>query len=214
MDIYDYINDLYDEINESDQYFDYEDNDEIYESVDKEKWYDDTVITINYETDEYYFTPDFYKVKFDKEKNRFYYTNDDSEWVKNIKFKFPLENCQNIILKDNLDLSYDEIHNLIIQKAVDIAVKFIKLYHITNNFEEINSLRKKNKELIKLSEQLQISVMQLRDTNEILNNRLNKLEKLITNNGEKSNIKKTDSKTNLEDSIVKECYIDRKATVI
>jgi hypothetical protein len=214
MDIYDYINDLYDEVNELDNYFDYDDDDHIYQDNEKDKWYEDTIITIKYQEDEYYFTPDFYKVKYDKDKARYYYTNDDPEYVQNIKFKFPTENSQNIILKDNLNLSYDQIHNLVIKKAINLAVKFIQSYFIDNNLTEINSLRKKNKELIKLTEQLQMSVMELRDTNEFLHKRLNKLEKLITNNDKNIEKPNIEGKTTIKDSIIEECYIDRKATII
>ena len=85
-------------------------------------------------------------------------------------------------LLPKLNLEYDEIHDLIIDKALNIAIKYIQSNYINFCYDEIDSLKKRNKDINRLVDNTQLLLMKMQQENELLKKRLDKLERMNSPN--------------------------------
>jgi hypothetical protein len=175
MNIYEHINDFYSGIDEED-IFEYTDNIvKVYCDENDDEYEEESLIKYVYENNNYYFTPSFLKVKFSTEKNKYYAVSTDLPYK--VEFKFPQKNIHLIMLQPKLALEYDEIHDLIIKEALNIAIKYIQCNFINYTYDEVESINKKMKQVSNSAEQLKRLCISLQQENIILKKRLDKLER-------------------------------------
>lgn len=174
----DYINDLYEDINEE-VHFDYENKEKtkIYTN-EKEETYEETeLINVSYEYDDYYFTKDFRKVKKINDKYYFIPTDIDED----IQFIFPRNSSHIITLQPGLKISSDDMHDLIISKAKDVAIQLIQTSYIKYIYEENEKLVRDNKKISKALEATHQYMINLSEENIQLKKRMDQLETALSN---------------------------------
>ena len=174
----DYINDLYEDINEE-VHFDYENKEKtkIYTN-EKEETYEETeLINVSYEYDDYYFTKDFRKVK--KINDKYYFISTDID--EDIQFIFPRNSSHLITLQSGLKISSDDMHDLIISKAKDVAIQLIQTSYIKYIYEENEKLVRDNKKISKGLEATHQYMINLSEENIQLKKRMDQLESTISN---------------------------------
>jgi hypothetical protein len=142
----DYINDLYEDINEE-VHFDYDDREKTKVYISDDKFIDEDLINVSYEFDDFYFTKDFRKVK--KEGEKYFFVKKDENFDEDIKFTFPRNSSHLIILQSGLQISSTDMHNLIINKARDVAIQLIQTSYIKYIYEENEKLVRDNKKISK-----------------------------------------------------------------
>ena len=181
MNTYEYISDFFSGIDDED-IFEYKDDlKDVYQEEDNESNFDSTsLIKVTYEGKDYYFTSNFVKVKFSIEKNIYYAIK--STLPSEIEFKFPKNHKFQLKLLPKLNLEYDEIHDLIIDKALNIAIQYIQCNYINFCYDEIDTLKKKNKDISRLVDNTQLFIVKLQHENELLKKRLDKLERMNSPN--------------------------------
>jgi len=174
MNTYEYINELYDAMDDE-EVFDYKFDNIIY--CNDGSNYNDSIIKINYQNNNYYFTTSFIKIKFLEDEQKYFEMN--SKNIDNIKFIFPKNHEQYIQLQPNLDLSYDIIHDLIILEAINISIRYILSNFVNYSFDEIVELKKAIKGSSKLFEHSQMIMIDLREENKILKDKIDKIERFL-----------------------------------
>uniref|UniRef100_A0A6C0H0W8 Uncharacterized protein n=1 Tax=viral metagenome TaxID=1070528 RepID=A0A6C0H0W8_9ZZZZ len=174
MNTYEYINELYDAMDDE-EVFDYKFDNIIYCNDGSD--YNDSIIKINYQNNNYYFTTSFIKIKFLEDEQKYFEMN--SKNIDNIKFIFPKNHEQYIQLQPNLDLSYDIIHDLIILEAINISIRYILSNFVNYSFDEIVELKKAIKGSSKLFEHSQMIMIDLREENKILKDKIDKIERFL-----------------------------------
>ena len=181
MNTYEYINDFYSGIDDEDL-FEYKDDfTDVYRKEDNDAEFESTsLIKVTYEGNDYYFTSNFIKVKYSIEKNLYYAIKTDLPY--DVEFKFPKNHKFQLKLLPKLNLEYDEIHDLIIDKALNIAIKYIQSNYINFCYDEIDSLKKRNKDINRLVDNTQLLLMKMQQENELLKKRLDKLERMNSPN--------------------------------
>jgi len=123
----DYINDLYEDVSEE-VHFDYEDKEKfkIYKNDTDDDFEETHLLVVSHEFDDFYFTKNFIKVK--KIVNKYYFIKTDID--EEIKFTFPRSSSHLIVINEGIKLSYDDMHNLIIKLAKDVAIQLIQTSYI------------------------------------------------------------------------------------
>ena len=174
MNTYEYINELYDAMDDE-EVFDYKFDNIIY--CNDGSNYNDSIIKINYQNNNYYFTTSFIKIKFLEDEQKYFEMN--SKNIDNIKFIFPKNHEQYIQLQPKLDLSYDIIHDLIILEAINISIRYILSNFVNYSFDEIIELKKAIKGSSKLFEHSQMIMIDLREENKILKDKIDKIERFL-----------------------------------
>jgi FtsZ-binding cell division protein ZapB len=181
MNTYDIINELYAGVDDE-ELFKYDENIlNVYDDENSDEFEVSSLIKYTYDDIEYYFTPNFQKVKFCNEKKRYYKIQTDMPYT--VKFTFPNKNIKEISLPPKLNLEYDQIHDLIIRLALDVAIKYIQCNYINFCYDEIDELKKKFKKMIQVVEQSQIEITNLREENQMLKKMLIKLERKSNSTG-------------------------------
>lgn len=182
MNTIEYINDLYENMDDE-EVFDYDEEKKYQIHTDGNLTYSDYVIEVKHNNELYYFTPSFIKLKYLKEEKKIYEipTHHDEK----IEFIFPLNHEKLIKIPKLENLSYELVHDMIINEAINVAIRYIQTNYINYCFDEVESLRKKNKENSKIFEQMQLTLLELRDNNEELSRKIKYLEKNLSkdNNG-------------------------------
>jgi YHS domain-containing protein len=174
MNTYEYINELYDAMDDE-EVFDYKFDNIIY--CNDGSNYNDSIIKINYQNNNYYFTTSFIKIKFLEDEQKYFEMN--SKNIDKIKFIFPKNHEQYIQLLPKLDLSYDIIHDLIILEAINISIRYILSNFVNYSFDEIIELKKAIKGSSKLFEHSQMIMIDLREENKILKDKIDKIERFL-----------------------------------
>jgi hypothetical protein len=173
----DYINDLYEDINEE-VHFDYEDREKTKVYITDDKFIEEDLINVSYEFDDFYFTKDFRKVK--KEGEKYFFVKDDN-FDEDIKFTFPRNSSHLVIIQQGLKLSPSDIHDLIISKAKDIAIQLIQTSYIKYIYEENEKLVRDNKKISKGLEATHQYMINLSEENIQLKKRMDQLETTLVN---------------------------------
>lgn len=192
MNITEYINEFYAGVDDE-EVFEYDDEEDIHTTEDSLEYETLPLFKVKYDEKEYYFTSDFRKVKYSKEKDIYYLV--PCERSEKLDFQFPNNHTYLLKLQPKLNLEYDEIHDLIIDKAIQIGILYVQCNYLNYCYDEVELLRKRFKEVSKFAENTQMNIIKLQEENEILKKRLDKLERMNSAN-------KVDS------------YINRKQTVI
>jgi YHS domain-containing protein len=174
MNTYEYINELYDAMDDE-EVFDYKFDNIIY--CNDGSNYNDSIIKINYQNNNYYFTTSFIKIKFLEDEQKYFEINTKN--IDKIKFIFPKNHEQYIQLQPKLDLSYDIIHDLIILEAINISIRYILSNFVNYSFDEIVELKKAIKGSSKLFEHSQMIMIDLREENKILKDKIDKIERFL-----------------------------------
>lgn len=181
MNTYDIINELYAGVDDE-ELFDYNENTlNVYNDENSDESEISILIKYTYDDIEYYFTPNFQKVKFCHEKKRYYKILTELPYT--VKFTFPNKNIQEISLPPKINLEYDQIHDLIIRSALNVAIKYIQCNYINFCYDEIDELKKKFKKMIYVVEQSQIGITNLREENQMLKKVVTKLERQCNSTG-------------------------------
>ena len=173
----DYINDLYEDINEE-VHFDYEDREKTKVYITDDKFIEEDLINVSYEFDDFYFTKDFRKVK--KEGEKYFFVKDDN-FDEDIKFTFPRNSSHLVIIQSGLKISSYDIHDLIIIKAKDIAIQLIQTSYIKYIYEENEKLVRDNKKITKGLEATHQYMINLSEENIQLKKRMDQLETTVSN---------------------------------
>lgn len=174
----DYINDLYEDINEE-VHFDYEDREKTKVHITDDKFIEEDLINVSYEFDDFYFTKDFRKVL--KENEKYFFVKKDDNYDEDIKFTFPRNSSHLVILQQGLKLSPFDIHDLIITKAKDIAIQLIQTSYIKYIYEENEKLVRDNKKITKGLEATHQYMINLSEENIQLKKRMDQLETALSN---------------------------------
>jgi len=181
MNTYDLINEFYAGIDDE-EIFQYTNNIvKIYTNEDSEIFEEESIVKYKYEGNEYFFTTGFVKVKFSIEQNKYYAVETKLPYP--VDFTFPKKSIHSIYLQPKLNLEYDEIHDLILRQAINIAVQYIQTNYINYCYDEIELLKKKFKEFTKISDHMQVEVIKLKDENEMLKKRLTMIERKMSPSG-------------------------------
>jgi hypothetical protein len=181
MNTYDIINELYAGVDDE-ELFEYEENTlNVYNNEDSHEFEVYALIKYTYDEKDYYFTPDFKKVKFCNEKKRYYKIQTELPYT--VKFTFPNKNIHEISLPPKLNLEYEQIHDLVIRSALNVAIKYIQCNYINFCYDEIDDLKKKFKKIMHVVEQSQIGITNLREENQMLKKIVTKLERQCNSTG-------------------------------
>jgi len=181
MNTYDIINNFYSVIDDE-ELFEYEENTlNLYNNENSDEFEVSALIKYTYDEKDYYFTPDFQKVKFCNEKKIYYKIQTELPYT--VKFTFPNKNIQEISLPPKLNLEYEQIHDLVIRSALNVAIKYIQCNYINFCYDEIDELKKKFKKMIHIVEQSQIGITNLKEENEMLKKVVTKLERQSNSTG-------------------------------
>jgi len=176
----DYINDLYEDINEE-AHFDYEDRErtKVYTSYDeKEEFKEVDLIHIKYNYD-FYFTKEFRKVI--KDVNKYEFIEKDEDFDEDIHFTFPRNSSHLVTIQSGLKIPYEEIHSLIINKAKEVSIQLIQTSYIKYLYEENEKLVRDNKKIVKMYDGIQQYIINLSEENIQLKKRMDELEKGLIN---------------------------------
>jgi len=174
----DYINDLYEDVSEE-VHFDYEDKEKfkIYKNDTDDEFEETHLLNVSHEYDDFYFTKDFIKVK--KIGTKYYFIK--TEIDEDIKFTFPRSSSHLIVINEGLKLSYDEMHNLIIKLAKDVAIQLIQTSYIKYIYEENEKLVRSNRKITKALEDLNQYLINMSEENIQLKKRMDLLENALMN---------------------------------
>jgi len=174
----DYINDLYEDVSEE-VHFDYEDKEKfkIYKSDTEDDFEETHLLVVSHEFDDFYFTKNFIKVK--KIVNKYYFIK--TEIDEDIKFTFPRSSSHLIVINEGIKLSYDDMHNLIIKLAKDVAIQLIQTSYIKYIYEENEKLVRSNRKVNKALEDLNQYLINMSEENIQLKKRMDLLENAIIN---------------------------------
>jgi len=180
----DYINDLYEDINEE-AHFDYQDREKtkVYTSYDeKEEFQEVDLIHVKYNYD-FYFTKEFRKIRKDitSDIDRLYFDKDDEKQDEEIQFIFPRSSSHLIVLQPELQISYNNMFDLIISKAKDVAIQLIQTSYIKYIYEENEKIVRDNKKMAKALEATHRYVINVSEENIKLTKRMDELEKTLSN---------------------------------
>jgi hypothetical protein len=176
----DYINDLYEDINEE-AHFDYEDRErtKVYTSYDeKEEFKEVDLIHIKYNYD-FYFTKEFRKVI--KDVNKYEFIEKDEDFDEDIHFTFPRNSSHLVTIQSGLKIPYEEIHSLIINKAKEVSIQLIQTSYIKYLYEENEKLVRDNKKIVKMYDGIQQYIINLSEENIQLKKRMDQLETTLSN---------------------------------
>jgi hypothetical protein len=174
----DYINDLYEDVSEE-VHFDYEDKEKfkIYKNDTDDDFEETHLLVVSHEFDDFYFTKNFIKVK--KIVNKYYFIKTDID--EEIKFTFPRSSSHLIVINEGIKLSYDDMHNLIIKLAKDVAIQLIQTSYIKYIYEENEKLVRSNRKINKALEDLNQYLINMSEENIQLKKRMDLLENAIMN---------------------------------
>jgi hypothetical protein len=174
----DYINDLYEDVSEE-VHFDYDDKEKfkIYKSDTEDDFEETHLLVVSHEFDDFYFTKNFIKVK--KIINKYYFIKTDID--EEIKFTFPRSSSHLIVINEGIKLSYDDMHNLIIKLAKDVAIQLIQTSYIKYIYEENEKLVRSNRKINKALEDLNQYLINMSEENIQLKKRMDLLESAIMN---------------------------------
>jgi hypothetical protein len=174
----DYINDLYEDVSEE-VHFDYEDKEKfkIYKNDTDDDFEETHLLVVSHEFDDFYFTKNFIKVK--KIVNKYYFIK--TEIDEDIKFTFPRSSSHLIVINEGIKLSSDDMHNLIIKLAKDVAIQLIQTSYIKYIYEENEKLVRSNRKINKALEDLNQYLINMSEENIQLKKRMDLLENAIMN---------------------------------
>lgn len=191
MNTYELINDFYAGIDDADIFEYTEDEIKVYSSEDSEEFEEYNLVKYIYEDKEYYFTTKFTKVKYSSEKDRYYEIETNLPYK--VEFIFPQKSLNSISLTPKLNLEYDEIHDLIIRQALQVAIQYIQNNYINFCYDEIEDLKKKMTSIMRIISRPDTSVASLKEENEMLKKRITKIERKMDPSGLDSFVNKNQS---------------------
>ena len=190
MNTYELINDFYSGIDEEDIFEYTEDETKVYSSEDGEEFERHNLVKYTYDEKEYYFTKTFIKVKYSNEKDRYYEIETILPY--NVDFMFPQKSLNSISLTPKLNLEYDEIHDLIIRQALNVAIQYIQCNYINFCYDEIAELKKKYTNIMRIISRPD-TVSNLSEENEMLKKRITLIERKMSPSGLDSFVNKNQS---------------------
>jgi hypothetical protein len=140
-----YVNDLYEHV-QLQPHFNYDDEEKTKIYSDKsEGIYEITdLIEFMYEGMYFYFSKDFRKVK--KIDDEYFFVD---QYIISIQFIFPKSSTYLMNIQPGLKLEYDDIHTLIVDKALDVAIQLIQILRINEIDAIVKNLEQDNKDLNK-----------------------------------------------------------------
>lgn len=190
MNTYELINDFYSGIDDEDIFEYTEDETKVYSSEDSEEFKEYNLIKHTYEGKEYYFTSKFLKVRYSSENKKYYEIETNLPYK--VEFQFPQKSLNSISLTPKLNLEYEEIHDLIIRQALQVAIQYIQCNYINFCYDEIDELKKKFTNIMRIISRPD-TVSNLREENEMLKKRITLIERKMSPSGLDSFVNKNQS---------------------
>ena len=190
MNTFELINDFYAGIDDEDIFEYTEDKTKVYSSEDSDEFDEYNLIKYTYEEKDYYFTSTFTKVKYSETSKKYYEI--DTKLPYKVDFQFPTKSLNSISLTPKLNLEYEEIHDLIIRQALQVAIQYIQSNYINFCYDEIQDLKKKITSIMRIISRPD-TVSNLKEENEMLKKRIIKIERKMSTSGLDSFVNKNQS---------------------